>query len=654
MEYICLGCNEKEIQQEQDNNFISNVNQKVAAILAENDTQSPQMSINGNSNNTDLIDMTTNECNTEKMELESSEQLEDHIDKTLGKIDEEPTPLNIGKKKKYPVAPGDKRITPIQGNTNHPRPNKSSKQGTFLTTRLELRVNVQSTGINENNLQKLRRHLVDIIDKLIESDNELKVIPWKENTEYREIDANSIPTNQPGIASFFNRINPRQEGFVYADIRIKHRRIIEDIINDTSLWLSNQKHGMYFQTLQSESITNIGWLLWSFRRMDLRKLEDEIWKLYNINIALKYQTIATSINGGDKGNTEIVKALHIWTTRSDADRATRLFNGEVYSYKAVHFPLGIVLRFIPQLGRITDHDRMEKYMDARSKQQTLLNSIESNRPLVATSWEILTLDQAKGPYSSLRKILMGIESKRLKGEHLFLSVDVSYFRRNEVLFSFLPRHENEARDFVAQLVPYILNTHAADEAKSFFYPDAVERALVCEWDSGQQQVVSFIDKYMDEFEILDDYGDDIPQQHTVTMDLTAIKNTTPQNQAMAKVERLITGEETDSIGTMLTSTTQPLQTATNTISYITGSTTVEQDKNMSAQSITGRSITTTMTQEQMESNILLLHKSYSTMENFMQLIANHLGISQGEGTSQINDAQDGYATSPEGEGCTQK
>ena len=137
---------------------------------------------------------------------------------------------------------------------------------------------------------------MEILTTLSESDPSLKVIPWKEQQQYNEIDASNIPSYQSGITRFFNRIMPKNEGPVYADMRIKHKRSFEDIINDVSLWLSNHRHGIYFQTLQCENSTNIGWLLWSFRRIDSKKLEDEIWELYKINVALKYQTIAVSTN----------------------------------------------------------------------------------------------------------------------------------------------------------------------------------------------------------------------------------------------------------------------------------------------------------------------------------------------------------------------
>jgi hypothetical protein len=642
-EYICLGCNKKPSIYSDDDRLESITTQQNTAIISEGTNQT--------SSNTllDSILPTSTAQTTEEMDIELLATIPDH-EKCLPIINEEQTTQGQKTHKKYPIAPGPLRITTNPDNNNRIRPNKSIKKGEFFITRVELRVNIHSNSDTENNLKKLHRHLVDILNTLNESDATLKVIPWKEQQEYAEVDGSNIPDNQPGIKKFFNRITPRQEGNTYADMRIKHTRKFDDIINDIDLWLSNHQHGIYFQTLQCEETTNIGWLLWSFRRLDTRKLEDEIWELYKINIALKYQNIALSTNRGDTANTDIVKALHIWTKKSEADSATRLFNKDVYSKTVDHFPLGIVMRFMPHIGRITDPSRFDKFRETRSKQQTFLNGIENERNLSATSWEILSLEQKKGPYESLRKIIMGIESKRTKGVHLFLSVDCSFFRRNEILFSFLPRHENEAREFVANLVPYILNTHPDVAARSFFHPDAVERALLSEWDNDQQAVISFIDKYLDDFEILDDYGDD-PDTLTLNMDCTALQTSHMAN-AMSKVEKLIMGEENDSIGTLLTSATST-HVITGTIpSSINGST---SDNTIihSSQSTLGKSVATTMSQEQIVSNIVNLNKGMS----ILYLIAKQLNIEVDDedpktspGDNQITEATSSNADG----GCKEK
>jgi hypothetical protein len=248
---------------------------------------------------------------------------------------------------------------------------------------------------------------------------------------------------------------------------------------------------------------------------------------------------------------------------------------------------------------------------------------------------------------------MGVESKVRMGEHLFLSVDCSFFRGNEVIFSFLPRHEQEARAFVANIVPYILNTHPGDAAKSFFHPEAVERALNSFWDNDTQEVISVFDKYIEDFEILDDYADEfIPDQMNPNSD-TIIHGAPTDGQAMTRVERIITGAETDSIGTLMTNaTSQPPATGITPSSILGGSTAGNNVTISSTLSQSGQSVTTTMSQAQVESNILYLNRSVSTIETVVLLMAQNMNLDINHIEAIRSRTQPNEATASEQEdGC---
>jgi hypothetical protein len=279
-EFICAGCNSKTQSTPTDLSMTSGdihtAGDNHTVVIDDDGTVITDMTRGNNTDdNNSKLNMTDNET-TMDITPDNNNQMETIGEDQPAIMSEQQNP-----KKPSPVARGSGRITKITNNHNRPRPNRSTKQGEFFITRFELRVNIrsQTTTTKDNNLQKLRNHLVEIVTKLVESNKELKIVPWKEKAEYEEIDAQNIPHNQPGINKFFYRISPRAEGFAYADIRIKHKRASKDITHDISLWLSNQQHGLYFQTLQSEETANIGWLLWSFRKIDSRKLEEEIWDL---------------------------------------------------------------------------------------------------------------------------------------------------------------------------------------------------------------------------------------------------------------------------------------------------------------------------------------------------------------------------------------
>jgi hypothetical protein len=94
------------------------------------------------------------------------------------------------------------------------------------------------------------------------------------------------------------------------------------------------------------------------------------------------------------------------------------------------------MRFIPHLLRVKS-DKHQKIIKWRYKQKSFLEGVESiERPLVATSCEILHLDKEIEGFGTLRKNIMEISCKNKIEESLFLSVDTSFFRSNEVLFHF--------------------------------------------------------------------------------------------------------------------------------------------------------------------------------------------------------------------------
>jgi hypothetical protein len=262
-EFVCVGCNSKtHLTKTGKSSAVNDINNTV--VIVEDETVIIATNTVNNSGITNCNTMDTDDI-VEVLQDDNT-QMETIDEERQATLSAQQKP-----KKPSPVARGSGRISKITNNLNRSRPNRSIKQADYFLTRFELRVNLGTqTTNNDNNLQRLRNHMVEIVTKLIESDNELKLVPWKEQSDYEEIDAQNIPNNQPGINKFFNRIYPRSEGPVYADIRIKHKRAAKDITNDISLWLSNHQHGLYFQTLQSEETANIGWLLWSFRKIDTR------------------------------------------------------------------------------------------------------------------------------------------------------------------------------------------------------------------------------------------------------------------------------------------------------------------------------------------------------------------------------------------------
>ena len=212
-DYICLGCNKKPTTLGQNDEPLSTTNNQSDTAIIFEDVDQP-------TNSPTSILQQNNNSDTEML-VNINDQA-----RSLSIIEEEQqNSRQQEKQQKYPVAPGGQRITKNENGHNQLRPNRSTKKGDHFITRVELRVNVtHDLNNDENNLKKLHRHLTEILTKLKEIDGNVKVIPWKEQQEYAEVDATNIPNTHPGIKKFFNRITLRNEGHVYADMRLKHKR----------------------------------------------------------------------------------------------------------------------------------------------------------------------------------------------------------------------------------------------------------------------------------------------------------------------------------------------------------------------------------------------------------------------------------------------
>jgi hypothetical protein len=250
---------------------------------------------------------------------------------------------------------------------------------------------------------------------------------------------------------FFQRLQPKEIGFVYGEMQIIHDRRWEDIVYDLTPWLTETKSAIYFQKLQCQATNNLGWLLCSFHRIDTNVLQGELENLFNICVHLRYQNI--SEGKGPKNQENTVRALHVIANQTKVDFTTSKLQ-KIYSFTTTECPLGIVLMFIPHIFRVK-HDKLPRITKWRNRQQSFLQGIENQtKPMSATSWEITQLDAHVNGFGTLRKNLMKVMSKVNPKDPLFLSIDTLFFRSNEVIFSFLPRNESEARMFVSKVVTY--------------------------------------------------------------------------------------------------------------------------------------------------------------------------------------------------------
>jgi hypothetical protein len=232
-----------------------------------------------------------------------------------------------------------------------------------------------------------------------------------------------------------------------------------------------------------------------------------------------------------------VRALHIWAPGGLEFQQTKEIMQSIYSSHATEFPLGIKMRFVPSNLRIGT-ERINKLKKLRRRQELFLHEIVISS---ARTWEIASLDTSIGEQPTLRQLLMDVKTKDDQFK-MFLSVDTAYKKTDLVIFTFLPRHEDEARNFITTLVPYMINKFKHLFMAEYFTQEACERANESEWDSLLEKVITKDDKYIDN--LFDDNND---------LEIFGFKdqdNDIAQHSSFRRIEKIYLGEESDSIGSL--------------------------------------------------------------------------------------------------------
>jgi hypothetical protein len=218
----------------------------------------------------------------------------------------------------------------------------------------------------ETEIQQLQRQLQEMVNQLTLIDPTIKIFPWFDKEKQITLENSKIPGDIKSINIYFPRLQPVRHGNSYGEMKISLTRRWEDIIYEMTDWLSARNHGLYYQALQCQTTTNLGWLLWSFRRIDMRILAKEIKSLTGANIQLRYQNISTGKGKSQSDNT--VHALHVIANQQEADKVSNIFQ-TMYSFEQTAFPLGIVMRFIPHVFKVNS-DKIPKIMKFRAHQDT--------------------------------------------------------------------------------------------------------------------------------------------------------------------------------------------------------------------------------------------------------------------------------------------
>jgi hypothetical protein len=295
--------------------------------------------------------------------------------------------------------------------------------------------------------------------------------------------------------------------------------------------------------------------MWSHRYIKADKLAHILAAEHEVHGFFRFSTIY--LGKGEKfGPKEGTRALFLVCESKDFVETSAILR-VLYHQGATDFPLGIRLRFMPQVQNM-DENTLLKNQIWRVQQFDFLDKIQT-----AGTSDIKLLDAAIQGEKTLRNFIMNLKHTGTK-DTLFLSVDTQWNDPSRCVFSFIVSHDNEAIRMVHTLAAHVLIKNAT-RANNCFTNEALERAATFKWDQAHKCFLTQDEMYYMEME---QWGKDSVlmgvDQDEVQQILNAEKqakldaNENPlrklpfnlTEQPASRIERLYNGTDACSVGTV--------------------------------------------------------------------------------------------------------
>ena len=384
--------------------------------------------------------------------------------------------------------------------------------------------------------------------KLKEEDGFLKILPWKkDNTHLPPIDSiDAFPNTVGRFRDYFSRAQVRsQGGQSHMDIYVQHSIPMEELISNVDWYFKDKGMRMFNKTIQAESITQMGWLLYSFSNLDTKALADAISSQIGVMVGLRYKYINTDKYEPDREQRRKWMAVHVEVDSEDLKKAARGLK-QLYSMSSTEFPLGIRMRLVSEYREVKGNTiNSRKHTRLRIRQANFVNMLHGcpNDDICQLDWKANDLKE-----KSLRDLIMEIQSnnKDTPGP-LFHGVGQDW--KGRMVFSFLANKSNEGSMIAEGIMPYLRHFYG-NKVDQFFDPEAVVSKNEWHWNEKTKCIINPLSKELDALEDGDkDYlfDNSIP---TSNDPIHAENPITPQELALSKMNLLINDKDEDSVSTL--------------------------------------------------------------------------------------------------------
>ena len=483
----------------------------------------------------------------------------------------------------------DKPVNPVDLNRpvmNRPRrfANSSVPQPPGHAVRLTGSMRITPTMNEEMALAILAE---EFFDCLFNADKTTKIWPWQPTGQTGPLSKDHLPPISYAFArKYIDRfyVRPRVEGSfqlwygVY--ISLHSEQTISEFLHHESLQTFKRDHNgvMFVKEIQAATTKQIGWGLYSTPSTDGQRIQEFFQEKYNLTVACRWRPILYSEEKDGKSTVTVgdqeskVFALHFEVAQEDQHRARRILQ-PIYSVDSKEFPLRCHMRLVPHIFDCQTSRKKKGANFLRSRQRSFLSNLDTTRIHGVQNWD------KRSPHlgdSHLLEIIQNLtnpknashQDPRSRSQLLFLGAKPSSIGTSQIDVHYFKQHEEVATEIAAELYAYLRSTmdidpddpHALNTLRAlqtYFFPDIIQFSQEKIWDPNTLRIIGMedlqinalvqgeggFDEFLDDNPIPDDLKDNIMLENAPTLEQTHI-------------ERLLTRQDVDSVGTFRSTATR--------------------------------------------------------------------------------------------------
>lgn len=313
-------------------------------------------------------------------------------------------------------------------------------------------------------------------------------------------DPTKFPTALSDVKNFFLGIRPNQKGGkMYMKILASFNGSGEELLSNTTWYHKPRKELIRIASIQAPAVALVGWLLYSTKHTDGRRLKEALETYTGCEIALRFMRISDGAKYDSNRDTSLdPKALHVETAKPNKELVKSALR-RIYGSDAKKFPLHLRMRFVAPIQDLVDIGSVAKFHTLRNRQDGWCRQHQAK-----TIYDIVSVDTPE-PFSgkSLRDMIMEISaSSGNSNAPLFAAVDASW-NGDSYVVSFHPDKTAEASMVLKGLYPRLKHQYGPN-VDMFFSPNAIEQAQHMRWDPSTNRLTSQDDEDIDGILTMDD------------------------------------------------------------------------------------------------------------------------------------------------------